>query len=73
MIEKLCKELKLYFCGRWDDAGALMFRIDNPTMVAYGASFTVFDGSKQTIVQKMNEVETNWINLRRKEERKHAL
>jgi len=76
MLEKITKELGLKFCGRQEDVAGYVFRITNPDLVANGASFTVFDTSRNVLIDAINDAEERWINANikmKKEEIKHAL
>jgi len=70
MLEKTMKELGLRFCGRWEDVAGYVFIINNPKMVSNGASFTVFDTNKTTLIDAMNDTEEKWIkhNIKMKKE-----
>lgn len=64
MLEKTMKELGLEFCGRWEDMGSYLFKINNPKMVSNGTTFTVFNADKLSLINAMNETEEKWINFR---------
>lgn len=72
MLEKTCRDLGLKFDGRWEDVGGYQFTIINPKLVCKGTSIVVFDTDKLTLINKMNEVETIWINTKIKEARANA-
>jgi hypothetical protein len=72
MLERLCKDLGLRFDGRWEAVGGYQFTIINPKLVCKGTSIVVFDTDKLTLINKMNEIETLWINVKIKEVRNNA-
>jgi hypothetical protein len=62
MLENTCKQLGLKFIGKWEEAGGFMFVINNPKLVSNETSFTVFDTSFETLSDKINDMEEQWIN-----------
>jgi hypothetical protein len=68
MLEQLCKQLGLRFCGEQEDCGAFFFQIVNNNMVSCGASFAVFEVNKNELVFAMNQTEMRWINSNHKKE-----
>lgn len=67
MLERICKELGLRYDGMWLEAGGYQFTINNPKLMCSGTSVVVFDTNKTTLINKMNEIETMWINTNLKE------